>query len=131
MRMASRMKKSQYAPVVLPALIGVAGLLLGSLLTHWLGTAREKEATAQTARSERLTFYQTVRVHLEASDSAFDNQAALRDRLVKSLADRYGSEDMEYEPLFREYYSKKCRGRQALPSRIRGQDSANRYRTSE
>jgi hypothetical protein len=107
LRMTKPSKKSQQVIVpILAAIIGIVGTAAVSFQTIWLSTAKAKKESARANRMQRLAFYQTVRVHLEASEAAFKSQVALRERLVESLEHRYAALNMQYEPLFRMYYSK-------------------------
>ena len=117
--MAKR-KKESHSAAITTALIGVAGVVLGTLVTHWLGANKDRETAARAAHAERLKFYQTLQVHLDASDAAYRNQADLRERLVESLERRHGPRDMPFEPWFRKLYSKMNEKERSLCNQMRG-----------
>jgi hypothetical protein len=102
-------------------LIPIITALFGASLTYLFGLAKAKRLRAEKENERRRGFYQQMKLHLDASSNAINNQYFARDRLFELLKKTHGPlPPLEYEELFRKFYPELNEDEKVLFELIRG-----------
>lgn len=114
--------------IVLP----IITLILGGVVTYFFDQLKGRGQRKQLEQEQRLLFYQQLKFYLDASQDAFINQCIARDRLFKLLQDNHGPlPELEYEPLFKEYYTKLNEEEKTLFQLIREMTKTSIYKQNK
>lgn len=124
------MEKEKWSRLIIPIIItAILSSVSGGLVTHTIDRAKEKRLIAQAEYNRRRTFYQQMKLHLDASYDAFSNQVFARGRLVKLLEKNHGTlPRLQYEELFRGYYPELNEEEKILFEFIRGITETSLYK---
>lgn len=115
----------EWLSVILP----IITLLLGGATTYFFDRAKTQSLRKKAEHEQRLSFYQQMKLHLDAGRDAFVNQCIARDRLVVLLGNNHGPlPPLQYEPLFRQYYPVLNEDEKVLFQLIRGITKTSLYK---
>lgn len=130
------MKNRKVSEIIVPIATCILGVVLGSIGTDLTNRAQEERLKDQAVRiqqkadqTKRMAFYQQMDLHLDGSYAAFQNQCVARDRLFRLLKEHHDPlPELEYEPLFRKFFTVLNEDEKVLFELIRGITSTSLYK---
>jgi hypothetical protein len=122
--------------IVVPIITCILGALVTGVVTYSVNLKTQKaiiqKAELDRRKAEqdrRKAFYQQLKIHLDGSFAAFQNQAIARNRLVDLLNQRYGTlPNLEYDELFRKYHKNFNEEEKLLCNLMRGITTESLYK---